>query len=429
MRVLIIGHNVFSETNNMGKTLLSYFQDFSPDELAEFYIQQKTPKNATVCARYYRVTDREALKSVLGKKVGTSYHLTESVPEVTDAETTGTQEAIRQYGRNKSPLVFALRNGIWGLSHWDTKELRAWLTDFDPELIFFMSGDFAFMYDITLKIQKLLNKPLVVCCVDDYCIYNRNEGSALGRALHRGYLRSVRRVMEKAACILTISDSLSEAYEKLFDRPCRTLHTNAKRREINNSAVRDKVAYFGNLDFHRNETLTEIGQTVKKLGLPGLDGIEVWSAETDPNNLAGLTEENGVRFRGRIPPTEVGPRMDECLAVIHTEAFREETVKMVEYSVSTKIADSLLNGPCLIAYGPEGIASIDYLKKNRAAYVITRPEDLEAGLRELLTDGALRDEILKNARALAARNHDAAVCPKQLRAWLRDLADRAGSGT
>ena len=48
MRVLILSHNVFSETNNMGKTLLSYFQDFSPEELAEFYIQEKEPKIASL---------------------------------------------------------------------------------------------------------------------------------------------------------------------------------------------------------------------------------------------------------------------------------------------------------------------------------------------------------------------------------------------
>ena len=68
MRVLIIGHNAIGETNNMGKTLLSYFRGFSPDEVAEFYIQAKEPKNAEVSNSYYRVTDQDALKSVFGKK-------------------------------------------------------------------------------------------------------------------------------------------------------------------------------------------------------------------------------------------------------------------------------------------------------------------------------------------------------------------------
>ena len=34
MRVLVVSHNVFSNTNNMGKTLATYFSGYSPEELA-----------------------------------------------------------------------------------------------------------------------------------------------------------------------------------------------------------------------------------------------------------------------------------------------------------------------------------------------------------------------------------------------------------
>ncbi len=424
MRVLIISHNVISETNNMGKTLLSYFQDFSPDEVAEFYIQEKEPKNASVCRSFFRVTDRDALKSVFGKRVGTELTLDGSVEE-TVIEAKGAVEAIRQYGRKRNSIVFALRNSIWALSHWNTRALRDWLGRFDPEVIFFLAGDYAFMFDMALTIRDYLQKPMVVCCVDDYIFYNVNEDSALGRLEHRAYMKSVRRVMEKAYCVLTISDSLSEAYHEQFGKPCYTLHTNAKRRESRPAVEGGKVAYFGNLGYLRREPLIEIGRAVRDIGLDGFDGIDVYSAEKNPENLRGLTEENGVRFRGEIPPAEVGPKMDECVAIIHTEAFNETTQKMVKYSVSTKIADALLNGPCLIAYGPEGIASIDYLREHRAAYVITRPEDLRSGLREILTNAALRGEIVRNARALAARNHDATIYPKRVRGWLQEAIDAA----
>lgn len=424
MRVLVISHNVISETNNMGKTLLSYFQDFSPDELAEFYIQEKEPRNATVCQSYFRVTDRDALKSVFGKKVGTEFHIHESTPEGAVSNASGAVEAIRQYGRKKSPLVFALRNSIWSCAHWDTPKLRAWLKNFDPEVIFFLAGDYRFMNHIALRIQSFLKKPMIACWVDDYYFYNLNEDSWMGRLLHRSYKKSVHRVAEKVDCILTISDSMSEVYQKQFGTPCYTLHTNAKRRNLPYAEHPDKVAYFGNLDFLRYENLSEIGKNIRKLGLENLDGIDVFSAEKNPDNLRGLTEENGVHFRGEISPSEVGQRMSECLAVIHTESFNEKTRKMVKYSVSTKIADTLLNGPCLIAYGPPDVASIEYLQKHHAAYCITRPEDLESGLREILGNADLRAEIVKNARTLAAQNHDASIYPKKVRAWLQDAIDR-----
>lgn len=406
----------------MGKTLLSYFRDFKPDEVAEFYIQDKDPKNAVVANSFYRVTDREALKSIFGKKVGTEFHLDSSKPETASVHT-GTYESIRQYGRKRNSFVYTIRNTVWSLSHWRTKKLMSWLTHFNPDVIFFMAGDYSFMFKITAAIQEYLNKPLVICCVDDFFLYNRNENSVLGRHQHKTYMKNVRRVMEKASCILTISDAMGEEYHKLFNKPCFTLHTSVKKRITDESRTKNKIAYFGNLSFRRYEQLTEIGKAIKKLGLHDVNGIDVYSGEKNPENLIGLTEENGVVFHGEITPAEVAKKMDECMVIIHTESFSPRTQKMIQYSVSTKIADSLLNGPCLIAYGPEKLASIDYLKKNKAAYVITRPEDLEIGLHEILTNSELRSEIVRNARKLGAENHDEAVNPKKVREWLRRTID------
>lgn len=420
MRVLIIAHNVIGETNNMGKTLLSYFHDFDPEQVGEFYIQNKEPKNAVVCHSYYRVTDQEALKSVFGKKTGMSFRIEESAPE-TATNNRGAIEAIRQYGRRRNAFVYTARNIVWTLAHWKTKELVSFLNQLNPDVIFFMSGDYGFMYKIALSIQRMLQKPLVVCCVDDYYLFNRNERSALGRYQHRVYLKTVHAVMEKASCILTISDSMGEAYRGLFNKPCYTLHTSAKKRETNQKNESSKIAYFGNLSFGRYEQLVEIGKAIKVLAINGIRGIDVYSNEKSLDCLRGLTEENGIYFHGEISASEVAERMDECMAIIHTESFDKRIDQMIRYSVSTKIADSLLNGPCLIAYGPEGIASIDYLKENNAAYVITKPEDLESGLEEILTNSEMRAQIVQNARALAAKNHSADVNPKKVRAWLEDI--------
>ena len=50
--------------------------------------------------------------------------------------------------------------------------------------------------------------------------------------------------------------------------------------------------------------------------------------------------------------------------LIHAESFDNEFKQIVKNSISTKIADSLASGVPIVAYGPEGIASIDYLIKN-----------------------------------------------------------------
>ena len=136
-----------------------------------------------------------------------------------------------------------------------------------------------------------------------------------------------------------------------------------------------------------------------------------------------MTEENGIRFHGAISSEEVDRVMADSRMVVHTESFDPVTAEIVKYSVSTKIPESLMNGPCLLAYGPEGIESIDYLKRNGAAYMITSPNELEDGLRTVLADETVRNGIILRARELAHKNHDSAVIGKTVRGWIEECVE------
>ena len=79
-----------------------------------------------------------------------------------------------------------------------TESLKKWIADFSPDVIFFASGDYAFMYDIARKIAEHVDRPLVVACVDDYYLHNRNENSWLGRWVHSRFLEQVEKTMAYA---------------------------------------------------------------------------------------------------------------------------------------------------------------------------------------------------------------------------------------
>lgn len=115
--------------------------------------------------------------------------------------------------------------------------------------------------------------------------------------------------------------------------------------------------------------------------------------------------------------------MENSRFVIHTESFDSYDMERVKFSVSTKIAESLMYGPCLIAYGPEGIASVNYLKENNAAYVVSDRDSLETDLRAILEDTSGYSEVLSNARALAQKNHRSEIISARVRQWLQEAVD------
>ncbi len=412
MKVLLISHTVLSKTNNMGKTLMSYFNNWNSNDIAQLYVHSEVPTNSSVCKNYYRFTDIDAIKSIFipyikGKEYSSSKIKSNRITARTD---NGIIRKAYIAGSKRKSWSMALREVIWYFSHWETIELKEWVDNFSPDIIFLASGDYAFIYNIAYKISDYVNKPLVVSCVDDFYFYNRNENSLLGRLVYKSYMKTVYKTMAKATNIFTICDAMNREYTELFGKTCHVLHTASIEKKLIFYKNRKQISYIGNLDFNRYKQLINIGRTLKKINIGEEPlSLNIYSGVLNEEIIRELTIENGIHFHGEISSEDVLEVMRNSMIVIHTEDFDEEVKKMVRFSVSTKIAESLMYGPCLVAYGPQGIASIDYLKENQVAYVITSPSDLEKGLVEIISNSILREQIVERARELAHKNHRADI--------------------
>lgn len=404
MKVLVISHNVFSKTGNMGKTLCSYFENFNKEDLAQFYIHSEVP-TVDICENYYRVTDKEMIKSIFWCKVGNVLGSDDiDIDRDTSRTDSGSDAKLYQKARKRTPLIYLVRNFWWKLGHYNSKKFNAWLDEFNPDCVFFVSGDYAFMYDIALKIAKKKNIPLYISCMDDYYFNNKNSNRFFGDFQHKLFMKSVKKAVDYSSALFCICDSMSKDYNKYFNKKCITIHTAASFDSQLVANKTNQISYIGNLGYNRHLQLVDIGRELKKLNL-AVNYIDVYSSEIREEILKYMTEENGIVFHGSIPADEVKEVMAESLAVIHTESFDENMKNSVKYSVSTKIADSLMSGTCILAYGPEEIASMKYLEDNDAAICINSKDDLKTGLEELLNDEKRRNEVIANAVNLAKKNH------------------------
>ena len=388
----------------MGKTLISYFKDFDARDIAQFYIHSEIP-TSNICKNYYSVTDKEMIKSILGYRTGTIYNENNiDLNRKSSRIDTGTDAKLYQKARKRTPLIYLLRNLWWKIGHWNNKKFKNWLDEFNPECVFLASGDYSFIYNIALKIAKSRNIPLYVSCMDDYYFYNKNENKLFGKFQHRIFMKSVHKTMNYASKIFCICESMSKDYTTLFKKECITIHTGASFEEKLIVEKKNKISYIGNLSLNRYLQLVDIGRTIKGLNLD-IDHIDVYSGETRQEILEHMIPKNGIVFHGSISADEVKEVMAESLAVIHTESFDKDIENLVRYSVSTKIADSLMSGTCILAYGPSNVASIKYLLDNNAAYCICLKSELNDKLRDFLKNQSLREEIIENALVLALKNH------------------------
>ena len=420
MKILLISHTSLSKTGNMGKTLRSYVSAFSPGEVAQFYIHSELPTDKTICINYYRFTDVDVIKSLFNPfHKGVIFNEDDIKTNTFFARTDeGLINSAYLLGSKRNAWSMISRELIWKISFFWKNDFKKWIDKFHPDIILFASGDYSFMYDIAYMVAEYCNKPLVTICVDDYYINQRNK-TLLGYIHHKFFMKSVKRTIGRSCYIFTLSDAMNRAYEKLFHKKCFTVHNSVPLKDNVLNSTRYQMSYIGNLGLGRADQLVAIGKALSELNRKDEPmAIDVYTGSINPLYLDKLKNVKGIRLHGRITPDDVLKIMQKSIAIIHTESFDKRIQNIVRYSVSTKIAESLMYGPCLFVYGPEGVASIDYLKENNAAFVINNPKELCRGLQELINNNDCRKKIELHARVLARRNHDASVIPKKIRYWL-----------
>ena len=65
-RILIISNNVISDTNNNGKTILSYFDSINYTQIRQLYFSNEIPLRKEY--KYFRISDIDVIKGRFSSK-------------------------------------------------------------------------------------------------------------------------------------------------------------------------------------------------------------------------------------------------------------------------------------------------------------------------------------------------------------------------
>lgn len=426
MKVLLLSHNPLGGSNNMGKTLRGLLAGVEREALCQLYVYPSLPESDACCA-YYRVTDRDVLRAfgcrrVRGQRV---------YPVKPGAGPAGGSLRIYRSRRKHTPLVNLLRDGMWRFSRWYGPELRQWLEEQNPTCLLVAPGQCKFLYDMALRIARDRQIPIVTYLCDDFYFVTGRRG--LGRRTMQRLLRGrIRELMSRTTRAIAICDRLSRQYAETFSVPVHTVMTAADRPlapEARTAARPSALIYMGNIRCGRSRSLVEIGQTLDRMNRR--DGtayrLRIYTGEQDPKVLEPLKALASVELCGFVSGPAFDAVFDAAELMLHTEAFDPESMDVVRYSISTKIADCLAGGVCLVAYGPPEVASMAYLAEHEAAILVESPEGLEAGLRAAFTDGSLRRKTAENGLRLAAQNHDAEKTQAEVRRILAQAEKRGAA--
>lgn len=422
MKTLIISHNPISLDNNMGKTLLSLFDNFDEKDLCQLYIYPVVP-NIKKCNSYFQITDKMVIDSILKFKTCGRVVYADDESRQTFNKSEFEEKAFTNK-KNRRELKLILRSLIWRMGFWYNKTLKRWIEAEKPDVIFATGGVSSFFYPLVMKIASEYKLPIVTYVCDDF-FFSKKKNDIISKIYYSILKKNIRKMMLKSSKIVSICDPLSKKYNEFFNVDTITAYTGV---HIEDNVVKyngnaTNISYFGNLFIGRNIALSEVGRALDEINRERKTNfkLNIYTSTNDTGVKTVFEGIDSVSVHGFVSPEKVADLMKDSILILHVEGFAEEDIERVRYSMSTKIPESLNSGVCLFAYGPLDDASIEYLCKNNCAIVSTNKNILKEKLEEVLFDNEKRNACIHKALDVAMRNHNKDNQSKKLKSLLNNI--------
>ncbi len=407
-------------------TQTDLFKFWDPERLAQIYTKSDLP-NTPVCNRFFQISENAVIHSVLNRKpVG------KRVENGGDADSRAVQQEQKLYAKahkKKSWFFTLVRELVWDLGCWKTKELERFVQDFDADVYFVPIYPVVYMGKIQLYLLKKFPKPYVCYLADDnysYMVCGKN----LFAYIHRFFLR---RVVKKLAVncneMFTITRTEAEDTDNQFGTHSVVLtkgidYTNLKFEEkIPVNPIR--MVYTGNLLIGRASSLVAISKALKEINKDGpVAKLDIYSPTVLDDETMKYLNSNGCHYCSAVPKDEVKDIQKNADVVVFVESLEPKHRYAARLSFSTKLTDYFASGKCIFAIGDEHIAPIEYLAENDAAVIATDYKHIEQQLRLLLNSPDKIVEYGRKAFECGRRNHEKSVVKKKF----IDTISRAANG-
>lgn len=384
-KLLIISNNPLSENSNNGKTIYSYIDSVPKENIAQLYFSSEIP--SILGYNYFQITDKDVLKGILS-------------PNKRGREVIGKVKMIsfnQEYkkGIPKNTFTRIIREIIWR-KNWKSKQLNTWLEKFKPTAIFFVGGDSIFAYNICNYISKKYNARLTLYITDDY-IMPRKKENIFSKKRREIIAKKIEETLELSNEFFTVSHPMQQAYKRKFGRDSNVIvnMTDDLKKE-KDIKIDDKIilVYAGSLYYGRDDVCGEIALAIKKYNRYGKKKafFKIYTnVEPSIESKKKFEIEDVCKFCGSLKKDELIREFNKATILVFVESFDEEQIEKTKYSLSTKVPEYLSVGKPILAVGPSGIGSMEYLSD--CAFNINNRNDIESGILDLLINEKLREKI------------------------------------
>lgn len=411
--MLVISNRAFSSVDNNGKTLYSVIAPLSGAYISQLYFYGNLPTIPGY--NYFQLSDKDVLLGKFKKaRRGRNVDVTDRLKTEKCSDFTITS----RYRIKRRDSLLLLRELLWKNS-WKSEQLDAWLDQIRPDVVFFMAGDCLYAYSICAYVINRYPSRLITYVTDDYVLPRHHE-TGIAKFRRQLIADALGRCVSRSETFYTVCERMRLEYQRLFNKDSKILFNMTKslwdgqlcrRSEQNDRCI---ITYAGSLYYGRDEVLLKLAEVLKQYNSRCGDGIKAWLViysnwKPDKTYLKKLYSTRSARFGGSLDQTQLKRRLNLSNLLVFVESSEPSQIEKTRLSFSTKIPEYLSLGKPVLAIGPEGTGSMDYLED--AAVIINNPADMYEKISMILKSDKLRKEYAAKAQKKYSKYINAADGP------------------
>lgn len=411
-KILIVSRLNWDD-KSVSNTLTNLFSDYDSTKIARIYIETQHP-NTKCCQLFYQISEFSLVRKLwkwnqkTGRIINTSKDCKQS--EVGDKIATREASTMGFVRSHRSWIFTWLRELLWMLGGWKTKELRQFIVDFNPDIVWLDGSPLILMNRLNNYVLNIAKKPAVTFLMDDVYCYESCTG--IMDKLFKYFLRKhVRHTVANCQHVFVASPKMKTEYDRIFgvDSTFITKSFRSDTLKTNVDTIHNpiKMVYLGNVLIGRLDSLIHIAECIKAINKDRQKlqlAIYTNSYISDEDKRRLLIDE-GVQLFPPVSYDKVPAIIEDSDVLVFTESMDGKNMLVARLSFSTKIIDYIQSGKCILAVGPKEVAPIEYFKNEDAAIVATNKKELMDAL-VLLTDHTVIREYAEKAVDCGKRNHD-----------------------
>lgn len=409
MKVLILSNTPWREDNSFGNSFSNIFGNIPNLEIANIFFKYGEPDN-NIVKRYFQITEKSLINNLKDKTQpsGSEIFVNKTKPtELNEKE----RQMLDSARKKRWMLMFWVRDFIWKIGRWCSPELKAFIDDFKPDIIFQPIYYSNYILRTALFIKEYTGVPMIGYISDDCYTLKQFRLSPLYWIDRFHKRRKVKKVFLSCEFVYVISDIQKAEYEKIFKKPCKVLTKCADfssepdlKQTVGNPI---KLVYTGNLGSERWKSISLITDALKKINLNGKKAeLHIYSeTPLTKRQLRKISDGHNAFFDGSVKSSEIERIQKDADILIHVEGLSLKSELQAHQSFSTKIVDYLKNARAVFVVGARNTASVDYFLKNDIGIVATDKNSVYDCLCKYINNPDIIREYSKKAYFYGKGNH------------------------